>query len=192
MEKAKIYDPDRPADAFYVQFNPNSLEYSISSNRGNGKGVRSKPADGGAREEHLQSDPTSGTDRASLCVKLFYHTFFSEKNYSDVRLEIEKIRAFVRGSGNTGPANDVKIAFSWGTITHVGMLDSFSVSYQMFASDGTPVQAEVSITITGEDPDRTASRRNRVNQRKETRQPSLTDEQAYAAALQKDWAWMFQ
>lgn len=192
MEKAKIYDPDKPADAFYVQFNPNSLEYSIGSNRRNGKGVRSKPADSGAGEEHLQSDPTSGTDRASLCVKLFYHTFFSEKNYWDVRLEIEKIRAFVRSSGNAGSANDVKIAFSWGTITHVGMLDSFSVSYQMFASDGTPVQAEVSVSITGEDPDRAACRRNMVNQRKEVRQPDLTDERTYAEALQKDWAWMFQ
>ena len=28
-----------------------------------------------------------------------------------------------------------------------------SVTYQMFASDGTPVQAEANITISGEDPD---------------------------------------
>lgn len=36
------------------------------------------------------------------------------------------------------------------------------VSYQMFAFDGTPVQAEVSITIRGEDPDVSAALSNQA------------------------------
>jgi len=47
-------------------------------------------------------------------------------------------------------------------MTHTGTLESFHVAYQMFAHDGTPVQAEVSISIRGEDPDVTSASNDRA------------------------------
>ena len=45
---------------------------------------------------------------------------------------------------------------------YTGTLESFQATYQMFAFDGTPVQAEVAITIRGEDQEVTAGSNNQV------------------------------
>ena len=42
-----------------------------------------------------------------------------------------------------------QIYFFWGTIAVAGMLKQMSVNYTMFAPDGTPVRAQVNITIEG-------------------------------------------
>ena len=93
----------------------------------------------------------------------------NELTYSDVRPTINRIRAFLpaaaesAATGNTAPkSSKPKISFAWGTMTHTGTLESFQATYQMFAFDGTPVQAEVSITIRGEDPDVSASINNQA------------------------------
>lgn len=189
MEKAKIYDPEKENDAFTVQFNPNSLEYSINFNKKNGKKTGSKPTDSAAEEENLQSDPTGYTDKAVLSVRLFFHTYQNETIYTDVREEVKKILKFVRHSGNSASENDPKITFAWGTICHTGTLDSFSVTYQMFASDGTPVQAEVSISISGEDTDRAVERANKRS-RVKTDLKELMDEPV-RDPLQTAWDWLY-
>lgn len=190
MEKAKIYDPEKENEAFTVQFNPSSLEYSIHSNRKNAKGTKSKAADSAAEEGHLQSDPTGYTDKATLSVRLFYHTYQSDSAYTDVRDEIKKIRKFVRRSANFASENDPKITFAWGTICHTGTLDSFSVTYQMFAPDGTPVQAEVSISISGEETDRAVEKANakagaKAASAKQSEESQTTD------PSQTAWGWLF-
>lgn len=189
MEKAKIYDPEKENEAFTVQFNPNSLEYSIRSNRKSGKGTQSEAADSAAEEEHLQSDPTGYTDKATLSVRLFFHTYQNETTYTDVREEVKKIRKFIRHSGNSASENDPKITFAWGTICHTGTLDSFSVTYQMFASDGTPVQAEVSISISGEDTDRAVEKANKLAGVKAALK-ELMDEPV-RDPFQTMWAWLY-
>jgi len=159
-QKARIFNPDKPKDVYYVQFNPNTLEYSASAGGRTQKGVRKK----GARQvPEIQRSPLAGEREARLSVKLFFHSYVSDSNFSDVRPEINRIRAFLPVT--TGGQNDAsklkaaspKITFAWGTLTHTGTLESFQATYQLFAFDGTPVQAEVSITIRGEDPDVSAS-----------------------------------
>lgn len=137
----------------YVQFNPATLQYTVGTNRGAGKYVDAPAQDGGAGEEQRQGDPTGSTGRATLSVQLFYHTYAGPDNYTDVRDDINYIRGFVRRTGDNSRVSSRRIAFAWGTITHIGTLDSLSVTYQMFAADGTPVQAAVGIAISGEDPD---------------------------------------
>lgn len=189
MEKAKIYDPDRESAAFTVQFNPNSLEYSIQTNRKSAKGTKSQPADSAAGEENLQRDPTGYTDQSVLSVRLFFHTYLNERTYTDVRDEIKKIRRFVRQSGNSAARNDPKITFAWGTICHTGTLDSFSVTYQMFASDGTPVQAEVAISISGEEADRAIEKGDQASKARAAWQ-ELTEEPV-RDPRQTSWDWLY-
>lgn len=189
MEKAKIYDPEKENEAFTVQFNPNFLEYSIHSNQKNGKNTHCKIADSAAEEENLQSDPTGYTDKAILSVRLFFHTYQNETAYTDVREEVKKLRKFVRRSSSSASENDPKITFAWGTICHTGTLDSFSVTYQMFASDGTPVQAEVSISISGEDADRAVEKTNQLTGAKAALKEPM--DEPVQDPLQTTWDWLY-
>lgn len=153
LEKAFICDPDTPGKKYYVQFNPNTLEYSAGQSKDSYKGVAAQDGQGSAREPQKQSPPIPEPEGSLLSVKLFYHTYTSRDSFTDVRSKIYNIRAFLPSGKGNSSASSPRIQFAWGTLTFVGTLESFHVSYQMFAHDGTPVQAEVSITIRGEDLD---------------------------------------
>lgn len=152
LKKARIYDPESVDDGFYVQFNPNTLSYSVGANLNRQR----EDQNGGVWQGRMQADPTGQTGLATLSATLFFYTYESESSYQDVRIEVNRIRAFLRRGNDGNGVISRRVAFTWGTLTVEGTLESLSVSYQMFAADGTPVQAEVSITILGEDPDVTA------------------------------------
>lgn len=160
LQKARIYDPDHSENGFYVQFNPNALSYSVGANGSTASVNTSQNAT--VQNPPKQGDPTGVTGLATLSTTLFFHTYRNEVSYTDVRQDVHRIRAFLRRSNDGNGVISQKIAFSWGTLTVVGTLESISVSYQMFAADGTPVQAEVTISIQGEDPDVKAESINRA------------------------------
>lgn len=193
-QKARIFDPDSPTTGFSVQFNPNTLEYSA------GMDLRSQnltiPSDGSQpRVPDYQTSPLGKRESARLSVKLFFHSYINDLTYSDVRPTINRIRAFLptatggtdtsqNGADNSKP----KISFAWGTMTHTGTLESFHVTYQMFAFDGTPVQAEVAITIRGEDPDVSASLINQAAGAASGEGSFQQDDDLYLSGL----SWLFQ
>lgn len=168
LKKARIYDPENVNDGFYVQFNPHTLQYAVGTNS---RGKKS----GGNGEQHtqVQGDPTGCTGLASLSATLFFHTYQNEAGYTDVRKEVNRLRAFLRRRDDREGVISRGIAFAWGTLTVIGTLESISVSYQMFAADGTPVQAEVTVTILGEDPDVKADGVNRAASQTVARDPVL-------------------
>ncbi len=145
LEKAMFYDPDDPsASSVFVQFNPNSLSYSYEK----------KTCTEGAEKDGQagsQQSPLAAREQARLSMRLFFNTYVSETSHSDVRGEIKPLRAFLCKTEDKETANGKTVVFAWGTLAYTGVMDSFSVTYQMFAADGTPVQAEVSLSITGED-----------------------------------------
>lgn len=148
LRKARIYDPKNEIPEFYVQFNPNSLEYSI------GKDIYAtkKTKDERTQTDLSQCDPTKVSNSGHLSVKLFFYTYTNETTYDDVNIDIEHLRRFYKYTTSSTKCNQPVIIFAWGTLALRGIMTSLSVSYQMFAPDGTPVQAEVSITIEGSDP----------------------------------------
>ncbi len=182
MNKARLYEPGRESQAVTVQFNPNSLEYTLRTGANGDKGTMSAASESAAREPQQQNDPTGAAEKAVLPVRLFYHTYTSSAAYSDVREEIKKLRQFVRQSGNTARTNASKVTFAWGTLLHTGMMNSFSVRYQMFAADGTPVQAEVSLSITGEEADRTLEQEGK----------KAADDRRAADPLLAEWGWLYE
>ncbi len=185
LSKASVYDPDDLSKkALYAQFNPNTLEYSAGANRYADKRVRDT---GSTAREHLrQGDPTGRTGNASLSVRLFCHTYENESSYTDVRLDVNRFRKFLRHTDETGKTISPRIGFAWGTLCMVGTLESISVSYQMFASDGTPVQAEVSLMIMGDAPDITAMQSNYDKEAAVKKDPIRL-----AAEKLKDADWLF-
>lgn len=182
LEKARLFDPAAPKAGFLVQFNPNTLAYSAGLAPQAYKGASAQEGQGFPGEGELQRSPLADRQGASLSVKLFYHTYAGPGSFTDVRTDINRIRAFLPPLSENAEVSSPKITFAWGTITHTGTLEAFSVSYQMFAHDGTPVQAEVSITIRGEDPDvRSAS----ANQ-------ALGGGQRQDGGPADDFSWLFQ
>lgn len=194
MDKAKIEicqvknGNEVTIDSFSVQFNPNSLEYVVYPNEKSMKGTVSEKGDTSSDTVHLHCDPTGRTGKAMLSVRLFYHTYYNSSTYSDVRDEIKRLRRAVRTSGNN-TTDTITIKFSWGSLIHSGVVDSFSVSYQMFASDGTPVQAEVSFSIYGNDAEWTIAKANQMNAVK----AALKDlyDIKLEDPLQTLWAWLY-
>ncbi len=146
LEKAVFFCPDDPASVgrVYVQFNPNSLEYSY------GKKASKKGAQKDGQREDQQS-PLAAREQCRLSMRLFFNTYDSESSYTDVRSKIMPLRAFLCKTQDEETVNGKTVTFAWGTLAYTGTMDSFSVTYQMFASDGVPVQAEVSLSISGED-----------------------------------------
>lgn len=187
LEKARIFDTDTLDDILYVQFNPNTLEYSAGTSGQALKGVAGQDGSGALQEPHSQQSPIAVSRGASLSVKLFYHTYTSQDSFTDVRGEINRIRAYLPAPSAKGTSSSPRITFAWGTFALTGTLESFHVSFQMFAHDGTPVQAEVSISIRGEDPDVTAES---TNQMLCAKSEELTAREAAAAG--EDIFWLFE
>ena len=189
LEKAFICDPDTPTKKYYVQFNPNTLEYSTGRSKDSYKGVAAQDGQGSAGEPQKQSPPAPTPGGSLLSVKLFYHTYTSPDNFTDVRSKIYNIRAFLPSAKGNDSASSPRIQFAWGPLIFIGTLESFRVVYQMFAHDGTPVQAEVSITIRGEDPDVSAESDDQAqDDNEEGFQLEPTDEDPPP----DDIIWMFQ
>lgn len=183
LEKAFLCDPDRPNKKYYVQFNPNTLEYSAGRSQESYKGVWAQDGQG---EPQIQSPLLLRPEGSTLSVKLFYHTYTGPEEFSDVRAKIYNIRAFLPSGQEGRGVSSPRIQFSWGTLTYVGTLESFHVSYQMFAHDGTPVQAEVSISIRGEDLD------VRAQSGSQTGGQELELEAAAEAPPPDDILWLFR
>lgn len=147
LRKARIYDPKNEIPSFYVQFNPNSLEYSI----GTDTYATKKTKDEQGQTDLSQGDVTKVSNSGHLSVRLFFYTYTNETTYDDVNIDIAHLRRFYKYTASSTQGDQPVIIFAWGTLALRGIMTSLSVSYQMFAPDGTPVQAEASITIEGSD-----------------------------------------
>ncbi len=131
---------------------------------------------------------------STLSVSLFFHSYINDNNFSDVRTNINRIRAFLPaitnspGTGSGTKAASPRITFAWGTMIYTGTLESFHVTYQMFAFDGTPVQAEATITIRGEDQEVSANSNNQALSAVQNTDFSQPDETLFSSGV----SWLFQ
>jgi hypothetical protein len=150
LTKAKFFRCDEnganTSESFYVQFNPNEITIT--------EAVKNTPHNN-KRSTRIQNAnrPIEGAQSESLnelhiSMRLFFNTYKGPQDYGDVRKHIKQFYAF----SNTAATNNKIVnflCFAWGTISVIGLLDSMSVSYTMFANDGTPVRAEAQISIRG-------------------------------------------
>lgn len=187
LGKARLYVKKSKDNILFVQFNPNTLRYSVNSMAAHLKdGTDSAPK---------QGDPTGASGKAELSMTLYFYSFRSETDYDDVRHNINKLRPYLGRKDENGCIMVEKIGFAWGTMTLEGYLKSLDVSYQMFASDGTPVQAEVQMTIVGEDPDVKAENANHAKsvtiERAEAEMRDSGKKNSDPAESDKKIAWMY-
>lgn len=140
---------------FYVQFNPSEISIQEAVGRFNTdednimENLRKLlQADSVSAQHPLEgSCRHQKEEQLVLSVTLFFNTLTSlyQSSYEDVRKYIRELYSYTNTKGNIQ-----SIFFLWGSIAVRGYLRSMNVQYTMFAPDGTPVRAQVSISIEGE------------------------------------------
>jgi hypothetical protein len=131
LEKAQLIDVDKN-ETFNVLFNPK--EYTIS------KSVQWEPHKAPGLDLPEQ-EFTSGNP-AVLTVELFFDTY---EDKTSVHEHTDKIHALALV--NADKHRPPMVLFSWGKTKFQGVIESLSVRYTMFHSDGTACRAIANLTI---------------------------------------------
>lgn len=145
LTKAKlsgVCDGKPGVSPFYVQFNPN--EISIS------EAVASLYNKSSTKQQLNPVETQTSKQTLHLSMTLFYNTYtsLSQDQYEDVRGYIRKLYPYTN-IGMEEKRDMKKICFEWSSICVIGILDKVDVRYTMFSPAGTPIRAEVSISIAG-------------------------------------------
>lgn len=143
--KLKVLSGNEPdgEKTLECMFNPTTyrLSQKVDVHR---EGVAAKP---GGKAQYV------GTSALTLTMQLFFDDFGSASG--DVTPKISTLLKWQQPTSKSGsrPAPPL-ISFEWGNKQlsgFQGVLTSVIVNYKLFRKDGTPIQAEVDITIEGEE-----------------------------------------
>ena len=132
LEKAQLINVDT-SDSYSVLFNPK--EYSVQ------KSVQWEPHKAPGLD--LPEQQFTSGNPAVLSVELFFDTY---EDKTDVRTEhTDKVMGLtlVDPDKHRPPL----VMFQWGTFKFKGVVESLSVRYTMFLSDGKPCRAVASMTV---------------------------------------------
>jgi hypothetical protein len=131
LEKAKLQNVDTN-DSFDVLFNPK--EYSIE------KSVQWEPHKSPGLDTPEQ-EFTSGNP-AVLSVELFFDTYEAKTDVHEHTDKVMKL-ALVDADKHRPPL----VLFSWGSTTFKGFVESLTLRYTMFHSDGKPCRATANLSV---------------------------------------------
>ena len=139
LQKLKIKNEDT-REVFSVLFNPS--EYSIDG--------ASKWAEQEKRGQKPELQYTGG-DRKKLAMELFFDTYEARTDVREHTVKIANLLVF-----NKEHHRPPKVTLSWGKeapggafaeFPFTGVLESLKQHFTMFASDGTPVRAKLSVSF---------------------------------------------
>lgn len=135
---APLPDTEKRAQAVAVHFNPESLDISLSNNFTKGTG----------------DSPVQLVDEVTEQLSLELQ-FDTTTTGVDVRQDTGRIAAFLKpldmlmraGRNKRLPPPKV-VEFEWGAVLFQGYIDSYSETLDYFSSDGVPLRAKVSLSLT--------------------------------------------
>lgn len=131
----KAVGPGAPGEAIVVNFNPDSLEYTVTNNI---------KEEGNSTENKQQVSKSSG----KLSMELVFDTTNSGE---DVRKQTEKLQALMKPSEEGGKKIAPVVEFSWGTYRFKGIFTSYKETLNYFSATGVPLRASISISMTQQD-----------------------------------------
>ncbi len=153
--KAKLYKltetPNGSADkpprvsvsgaAIPVQFNPTSLKLDRTNDTSGGATTRAQ----------RRNRPNEG--HATLTLDLEFDTAEGgpDGRPLDVRAKTADVRQFAEPSKDNPKGAPPRIRFEWGTFRFDGIVTRLGEEIDYFSSDGLPLRAKLSLTITGQD-----------------------------------------
>lgn len=127
--------PGAGTGAIAVQFNPVSLEYTISNEFDDRNG------NNGARQFVKKST-------AKLAMTLVYD---SSDDGSDVRIQTETISRLMEPAKDGKKKFAPKVAFGWGTYTFKGVIEQYKETIDFFAASGVPLRASIALTLAAQE-----------------------------------------
>lgn len=120
---------------FAVQFNPASLEYSISTEFDDRNG------NNGARQFVKKSS-------AKLTMTLVFDTTETGASVRDVTANIAALLEPAKdGSKKFAP----KVEFAWGTYKFKGVVEQFKETLDFFSASGVPLRSNINLTLASQD-----------------------------------------
>ena len=127
--------PGAGSGAIAVQFNPVSLEYTISNQFDDRNG------NNGARQFVKKST-------AKLAMTLVYD---STDDGSDVRIQTETISRLMEPARDGRKKFAPKVEFGWGTYTFKGVIEQYKETIDFFAASGVPLRASIALTLAAQE-----------------------------------------
>lgn len=131
----KSVGPGAPGKEIPVNFNPETLEYTVTNNI---------KEEGNSTENKQQVSKSSG----KLSMELVFDTTLTGE---DVRVQTEKLQALMKPSEEGGKKIAPIVEFSWGTYRFKGIFTSYKETLNYFSTTGVPLRASISITMTQQD-----------------------------------------
>ncbi len=117
-----------------VDFNPASLEYSITVN---------------TQGEGGQAQQTASSSSAKLNLDLL---FDSSDTGDDVRSKTNKVERMLQTTPGEGPNPPPQVlsevTFEWGAFKFVGVVDSYKQTMDFFSENGVPLRAGVTLSMS--------------------------------------------
>lgn len=161
LEKAHFVNcaESTPDSTFYVQFNPKELKLDDKASYSPDQGEQS-----GNKQEF------NGRDGAKLSMELVFDTTVGWDSQKGDPVNVNErfvrpLRAFLslappqKGSDDseTQDCEDKPppVQFVWGPFEFTGVIDSVNTVFLMFSSEGVPVRARVTLSMTTDRPDST-------------------------------------
>jgi len=135
---AQLSESAKDAAAVEVQFNPETLDITLSNNF----------------KESSGDSPTQLVDEASAQLSLELQ-FDTTDSGLDVRQKTHQVAKFLKPLDTTMAVErgdplppPMVVEFDWGAIVFQGYMDSYSETLEFFSHDGVPLRAKVSISLT--------------------------------------------
>ncbi len=118
-----------------IDFNPATLEYTISLN---------------TQGEGGQAQQAAGVASAKLNLELLFDT---TDTGDDVRTKTNKVEVMLRPEAGTGgtdgpPQAPPMVTFEWGAFKFIGVVDSFKQTMDFFSANGVPLRAAVTLSMS--------------------------------------------
>lgn len=123
------------APPFPVQFNPVSLDYTISNEFDDRNG------NNGARQFVKKST-------AKLTMTLVFDTTLDG---SDVRTQTERISGLMEPAKDGKKTFAPKIAFGWGSYRFQGVIEQYKETIDFFSASGVPLRASLNLTLAAQE-----------------------------------------
>ena len=120
---------------FLVQFNPESLQYTVQNTlKEEGKGAKKK--------QHVSQTT------AKLAMQLVFDT---TDFGTDVRIDTDQaaklMQPFKDGSDKSPPL----VEFSWGMYRFTGLVEQYKETIDFFSAEGVPLRATIDLTLASQD-----------------------------------------
>jgi hypothetical protein len=140
LVKATLEEIGGTGDPIPVQFNPQSLKLGLANR------LDKRAAEGQQRRQYL------GMTSTTLSFDLHFDT--ADEGTTDtpvsVRTKTATIERFVLPKGDK--QKPPKARFTWGDFRIDGIIEDLAIDFDLFAADGTPLRAKLTVTMKEQNP----------------------------------------